>query len=284
MAGTSGVLRLPTASIHYETSGSGDLLILVPGVSGTGVIFSELARYLSSGYRVTTYDRRGFTQKTMVDVEENVGPDDVLALNAQDTCALIEHLSPSFPAIIFGSSEGALIAVEILYANPALLKEVILHEPVMLSLVPPPKRKILTAKYFELQDAFKKHGTAAATPIFLSMVTDTNERKLMKSSPVSLKAAASMGASMTYFFENEIEAIFRWKFNPYQLKGVNVPVHLIKGAQSTLDFTATPILALSALLSLPVSEVAGGHLGYVTHTEDFANRIKGLLRGGKASL
>lgn len=284
MVETSGVLKLPTASIHYETRGRGDLLILIAGMTGTGVIFSELARCLSSEYRVATYDRRGFSRSTMNDVEENVQQENILALNAQDAVALIEHLSPLSPAIIFGTSEGALIAVEILYSSPALVKEVILHEPVMLSLVPPSKRQFLTIRYFELQDAFQKRGTAAAGQILLPMVIDKSERDLMRTSPVYKNLADTVITNMKYFFEKEVEAVFKWKFNPDQLKGVSIPTHLVKGARSTLDFTTFPLFALSILLSLPVSNLAGGHLGYVTHTGDFANRLKGLLREGKASL
>lgn len=122
-------------------------------------VYSDIARCLSSRYRVTTYDRRGFSRSN---TKEDCSPENVLVRNAQDTAALIQHLSPTSSATLFGTSEAALIAIEMLYTNPSLLKEVILHEPVMVAPVLPSKQKLLTMKYLEIRDKFKKQETAAA--------------------------------------------------------------------------------------------------------------------------
>ena len=45
-------LKVPGAQLFYEVSGSGPLLILIPGASGTGESFRPLTHYLISQYQV----------------------------------------------------------------------------------------------------------------------------------------------------------------------------------------------------------------------------------------
>src|SRR5215467_4781854 len=97
-------LKVPGAQLSYEVSGSGPLLILIPGASGTGESFRPLAPHLISQYQVVTYDRRGFSRSSLD------GPQAYshrLATDADDVRCLIESLSGQ-PAIIFGNSSGAL--------------------------------------------------------------------------------------------------------------------------------------------------------------------------------
>ena len=54
-------LKVPGAQLSYEVEGSGPLLILIPGASGVGEVFRQVARDLSARYQVVTYDRRGFS-------------------------------------------------------------------------------------------------------------------------------------------------------------------------------------------------------------------------------
>lgn len=47
--------------IHYEDHGSGEVLVLIHGYPFSGMAWEkEEARFLAEGYRVITYDRRGF--------------------------------------------------------------------------------------------------------------------------------------------------------------------------------------------------------------------------------
>src|SRR5579859_2010991 len=101
-------LKVPGAQLYYEVTGSGPLLILIPGASGTGESFRPLARELIARYQVVTYDRRGFSRSHLD------GPQDYehrLATDADDARCLIESLSDQ-SAIVFGNSSGALVALE----------------------------------------------------------------------------------------------------------------------------------------------------------------------------
>ena len=58
-------LDVPGARLWYEVSGSGPLLILIPGASGPGESFRLLVHHLHAHYQVVTYDRRGFSRSQL---------------------------------------------------------------------------------------------------------------------------------------------------------------------------------------------------------------------------
>ena len=73
-------LKVPGAQLSYEVSGSGPILILIPGARGDGEVFRPLAHHLSSQYQVVIYDRRGFSQSSLdgpQDYDHRLDADDV---------------------------------------------------------------------------------------------------------------------------------------------------------------------------------------------------------------
>ena len=125
-------LKVPGAQLFYEVSGSGPLLILIPGAAGVGEVFRPLAHHLISQYQVVTYDRRGFS-RSLLD-----GPQDYdhrLATDADDVQRLIEHLTDQ-PAIVFGNSLGAIVALEVLTHSPEWVQTIVAHEPPVVFLLP----------------------------------------------------------------------------------------------------------------------------------------------------
>src|SRR5262245_11202834 len=99
-------LNVQGARLAFETHGSGPLLLMVPGSSGTGDSFRPVTRHLTARYTVALYDRRGFSRSRLR------GPQDYdrrLETDADDVGRLLEHLSDE-PATVFGVSSGAIVA------------------------------------------------------------------------------------------------------------------------------------------------------------------------------
>jgi pimeloyl-ACP methyl ester carboxylesterase len=118
-------LKVSGAQLFYEVNGSGPLLILIPGAAGTGEVFHPLAHHLSARYQVVTYDRRGFSRSQLD------GPQDYehrLVTDTDDVRCLIEHLTDQ-PAIVFGNSSGAIVALEVLTHSPEWVQTIVAHEP-----------------------------------------------------------------------------------------------------------------------------------------------------------
>jgi pimeloyl-ACP methyl ester carboxylesterase len=107
-------------TIAYEQSGSGPLVILVPAALSDRSGTSGLARYLSAHFTVINYDRRGRGRSTDTQpyaVEREV----------EDIEALID--SGGHSAFVFGSSSGAVLALEAGNKLDGKVKKLFLYEP-----------------------------------------------------------------------------------------------------------------------------------------------------------
>jgi pimeloyl-ACP methyl ester carboxylesterase len=52
-------LQVPGATLYYEVSGSGPMLLLIPGGPADAGVFADLAGFLADRYTVVAYDPRG---------------------------------------------------------------------------------------------------------------------------------------------------------------------------------------------------------------------------------
>lgn len=130
---TTGTLKVPGATLRYEVRGRGPVLLLIAGGGGDAGIFEPVADALADRYTVVTYDPRGHSRSPLdgPDVDQRVGE------QADDACQLLAHVAPDgAPAYVFGSSSGAIVAVELLVRHPERLARVVAHEPVLVGLLP----------------------------------------------------------------------------------------------------------------------------------------------------
>src|SRR5215217_1287179 len=101
---TTSYLGVDGGRIAYEVTGTGPLVVCVPGMGDVRQVFRHMAPALvAAGYRVATMDLRGHgdSDATMAEYGD--------AATARDLLALIAHLGG--PAIVVGNSMGAGAAV-----------------------------------------------------------------------------------------------------------------------------------------------------------------------------
>ncbi len=116
-------LELDSGSIAYDDTGSGPVLICVPGMGDLRGEFRYLAPQLAAaGYRVITMDVRGHgeTSATWKDYS-------VVAIG-RDIVNLVQHLNAG-PAIILGNSMAAGAAIWAAAEYPNLVRALILLDP-----------------------------------------------------------------------------------------------------------------------------------------------------------
>jgi pimeloyl-ACP methyl ester carboxylesterase len=108
--------------IAYDVTGSGPLVIAVPGMGDLRSTYRHLAPALvDAGFRVATMDLRGHG-----DSDTTFAAYDDPA-TASDLTALIEHLGG--PALVIGNSMGAAAAVIAAAEKPALVSGLVLVGP-----------------------------------------------------------------------------------------------------------------------------------------------------------
>jgi pimeloyl-ACP methyl ester carboxylesterase len=120
---TAGTLAVPGAGLYYELRGSGPLIVLV-GSPMHAAPFAPLADLLASEYTVLTTDPRGHFGSVLDDPESDSTPQ----LRADDLARLIRHVDAG-PAIVFGSSGGAITTLALLQSDPEVVATAIAHEP-----------------------------------------------------------------------------------------------------------------------------------------------------------
>src|SRR6266566_1419931 len=169
-------LKVPGARLSYEVEGSGTLLILIPGASGVGEVFRQVARELSARYQVVTYDRRGFSRSQLD------GPQDYdhrLSADTDDVRRLIEHLTDK-PATVFGNSSGAIVALEVLTHYPKRIQTVVGHEPPVVLLLPDAAKWL--AFFDGVYDTYRKDGGPKAMRQFASGIVGSVDRQVIERS------------------------------------------------------------------------------------------------------
>src|SRR3546814_592895 len=133
-----GFLEVPGARLYYETYGSGPVMLMVPGATGSAYSFQRVREHLAARYTVATYDRRGFS-RSQLDGQQDY--DRRLETDANDVRRLIEHSSDK-PAILFGSSSGGIIVLEVLARHPSVVRTLVPHEPAAVRLLPDGQKRV----------------------------------------------------------------------------------------------------------------------------------------------
>src|SRR5918998_1235989 len=120
--------------LHHDVRGTGTPVLLVPGLPGDGGQFDVVADRLADRHTVITYDRRGYSRSP-----RPVGWDaTTVSEQAADAAQLLEAVA-NVPAVVYGTSNGALFAIELALTRPELVAGVMLHEPPLLSVLADPE-------------------------------------------------------------------------------------------------------------------------------------------------
>lgn len=112
-------------TIAYDDSGSGPLVVCVPGMGEVRSAYRLLTpRLRAAGYRVVTMDVRGHGESSTGWADYSVQP------IGDDISALIRHLQAG-PAIVIGNSMGCAAAVCAAADTPDLVAGLVLTGPVV---------------------------------------------------------------------------------------------------------------------------------------------------------
>ena len=113
------VLQRDLFSTYFEESGSGEVLVLICGLSADLQAWRFQVAELSKSYRVICFDNRGAGRSSAPDEPYSIGQ------MADDLAALMDHLSVS-KARVLGWSMGGVIAQSYALAHPARVEQLLL--------------------------------------------------------------------------------------------------------------------------------------------------------------
>jgi acetyltransferase/esterase len=267
-------LRADGAQLYCEVQGAGPLLLLIPGGNGDGMVYHPMAELLSDSFTVVNYDRRGFSHSRL-----DGPPDDArrLEMDSRDARLLIEKLADA-PAYVFGSSSGAIVALDLLTRFPEPIRRLVAHEPPLATLLPDAKEQL--AILDDAYNTFRASGAEVAMRKFAAAQGIGVGPTLppgAQLNPRMRELMAMMQRNNVFWFEHELRQYPRAVPDVAALRTLTDRLVLAGGRDSRQFFPYRPNTVLAELLHLRLVDFPDGHLGYATHAPEFAAQLRSVL-------
>ncbi|MGY2149998.1 alpha/beta fold hydrolase [Nocardia gipuzkoensis] len=270
----SETMKVPGATLYYEVSGAGPVLLLLPGSGGDAAVFDPVVEPLAEHFTVVAVDPRGYSRSVL-----DPGPpaDIEVEVQSEDAHLLLEHLTPEGEeAYVFGGSGGAVVALDLLARHPRRLRLVIAHEPPSFGVLPDAaEHKAFVEEVYAL---FATEGLAAAGARFLEGIGGGVD--MPDPAGLSPRAAAMierLHANAPRSMAHELRPITSYLPNVAALASVTDRLVLGAGRDSKGKLPHRPAEALAAQLNIPLTEFPGGHSGFTDAPAEFAQQLLELL-------
>jgi pimeloyl-ACP methyl ester carboxylesterase len=259
---TSAMLRVPGASLYYQVSGQGPLLVLSAGGAGDADALAGLRPALEQRYTVLSYDRRGYARSPLD------APSDTAVIPVETAGDDLHRLLAAVatdPVTLVGVSLGALIGVELLARHPEQVRRLVAHEPPAHVLVPESERPPLP----DATDPASLSKYAAAIGV----------KPVPPPASLPPEALARMAANGKHFVSREAPSARSYVPDLARLRAVATKL-VLAGGEDGHPFVAYRCAAkLAEHLGLVVTEFPGSHAGASQQTTRFAARLLEVLTG-----
>lgn len=236
------------SSLHVVRAGHGPQILLIHGSAADHTTWSiQLAGPLRERFTLVAYDRR--PDATSVEA------------HAKDAAGLVEP-----PAIIIGSSFGAVVALELVRTHPDVCAGAILIEPPMAA------SDELAAAPAEFLGEFDRRaaeqGGPAAGEFFLRTVLGDGAFERMP------RAFRERSAGTWAAIRADSEALIAYRPRYAELARVPTPMLLLGGERSAPYFRATLDSLSGSLPRARIETVAGaGHMLHAEASRRFAELV-----------
>jgi pimeloyl-ACP methyl ester carboxylesterase len=247
-------LSVDGAELHYGQVGTGPTLLLLSGGIGAAADYAAIAPLLADEFTVLTYDRRGHFAST-----GGRGQDITIAAMADDAVALLRSVG-SGPSLVFGSSAGGVVGLDLAARYPDLVVGLIAHEAPVVNLIDDgAKWSAWVEDVCRINDTGE---TLKALAAFRQGVAIDSE----------LPPAGVAEAEWDIFFRHEQRNIVGYQPDLPAL-GAHGRVRSAVGVGSGDYWHARTSRRLAEHLGQPCAEFPGAHLAYRATPKSFRRRI-----------
>ncbi|MEU8078946.1 alpha/beta hydrolase [Catellatospora citrea] len=265
---TSSTLQVPGARLHYEVRGAGPLVVLV-GAPMDGRAFTPLAELLAVDHMVLTTDPRGIFRSTVDDRDQDSTPQQ----RGDDLARLITHLDAG-PAVVLGSSGGAVSALALAETRPELVSTVIAHEPPLDELVE--DRAELRAATDDMIATYLGGDPRGAFAKFLKIANIELPPPVFEAVVGGERDEQSV-ADEHFQYAHMLLPTVSFVPDTALLRGNGTRVVVGIGADSTGQLCDRTSRALAARLDIEPTMFPGDHIGFTDDPAAFAARLREVL-------
>ena len=263
-----GTLKVDGATIHYKTAGQGPVLLLLPGGDGDADAFDLSLPDLTDRFKVVVCDRRGLSRSALEDPLQEMS----IERHADDALAVLATITEG-PALVFGGSLGAVVALDIAARHPERVSAVVAFEPPLPDLLPDALRQNALAACETVLAALMAGGPFPAMRQF-SQMAGVNA---IDSEPGVPLASPQRAANFIVFLTRDATAVWRYRLDVSRLREMSDRIIPAAGINSADAWPHQAGAALAAALERPLVQFAGDHAGFVRHPRSFAARCRDLF-------
>jgi pimeloyl-ACP methyl ester carboxylesterase len=271
---TTDYLTVPGARLYYEVSGSGPVLLLIPGGTADADGFAPLASFLEDNYMVVRYDPRGISRSRLDGPAEDVA----VEVHADDAQRLLMAIDGG-PAYVLGSSGGAVIGLALVERHPVQVQTLVAHEPPLLTLLPEGSERRQGGQ--EIYETYLEEGAGPAMETFMAVAGMDEPAPPGDLSPETqefmAQQMASMQQNLDFFFAHYLLPITAYAPDIAALQAASSRVVVGVGEESGGQLANETALALTERLGTEAVAFPGDHVGMVTYPEEFATRLHNVL-------
>ncbi|HEX7022278.1 MAG TPA: alpha/beta hydrolase [Trueperaceae bacterium] len=255
----TGTLKIRGATLHFETCGSGPVLLLIPGGPADARTFSALRSALADRYSVATYDPRGLSRSAF----DGTPQDTTIETFADDAHQLLAMLGGE-PAYVLGHSGGALVGLELATQHPEQVRALVAHEPPLSRLLDDSDEQRRFAQ--DVYDTYRSQGVGPAMGKFMASAGLGQEPA--EPAPDTDEAMARMQANLEFFLGHMWLPLADYQPDLVSLRSRPITVAVGEASHGQLAHRAG--LALAGHLGRQAAVFPGGHAGPSSHPEAFA--------------
>ncbi|MFF1304202.1 alpha/beta fold hydrolase [Streptomyces sp. NPDC058307] len=254
---------------HYDITGHGPLLLLLPGGAGHPMGLGPVAEALSGHFTVVTYDHLGLAHGRLGEPVEDQRVQD---WSDGARRVLDETLPAGESAYVLGTSAGAITALDLAARHAERLRHVVAHEPPCVGVLPDGERQ--QARFAEVGDVYRAKGLAAAGALMTAVFEERQEGDLPEGQPLTREE--ELNSPMALFLAHVLES-----FTTYVPVAGPSPARLTvaAGTDSRGQLLHRTAEFLTKERQADFVEFPGGHLGILQHPVDFAERLTRTLLG-----
>jgi pimeloyl-ACP methyl ester carboxylesterase len=255
--------RAEIDQLYWEARGSGRPLLLIAGTPGDGGQFDRLVNPLADDHLVITYDRRGTSRSRRTADSGSTS----VAEEADDAAAVLSAIGVA-EALVFGTSNGALVGLELALRHPRRVAAVILHEPPLLSVMRDPA-PVESAMGSMIGSAMETGGPVAALEAFLRFAFGD---EIVDGWPAELRQRMLSNAERC--LSVELPAFQEYRPDAEAIATLAVPASVLVGEQQEMPFFGEVAEWLARQLRTEVNATAGAHGPHFSHPEELAATIR----------
>ncbi|GAA3827716.1 alpha/beta hydrolase [Sphaerisporangium flaviroseum] len=231
--------------------------------------FAAIAPELAEHYTVIAYDRRGNSRSRL----DGPPADLRLEQQADDAGLLLKSLIDT-PPHVFGSSGGAIVALELATRYPDRLGTVVAHEPPVPSVLPDAAAQ--QQKYEVVYQTYRTKGVQEAFHQFITIDPGQDDPAADGDYPADPEFGPRIQGNQEFLVAHEMLPFTRYRPDLAALRA-NLPQLVLGVGRYRAKIATRIVLTLADRLGTEATPFPGDHTGYMWRPGEFAEKLHAAL-------